>query len=325
MLRRWLSRAATGCRQPSSQLPPEFPRLQDSTPSPLRPPCLRNSTPSPPELPRLRNSAPLSLPPVCVIRPHFRDGFRFGGERQQLRASHTPRGARGQHAYPYACRRSPRNCAPLRSHLYVCGGVHSPGGVCRRRLACSGVVSEAAIAEAPSGETVRASLRTASPTLSRALPPACCVAHTIPPRNRRGHTPKEVFGKPTAPPRTFRRLSPRRFASRAPLFVRPAALFFVRLVPSARRSALRTPPPRPALLCAPTAPRPARSDGCRVIRLRRFCEPPLPSRLITAARCNGRRLWQSKPAINVFRYRKSHITVIGYSVFCHKRRSLHGR
>lgn len=147
-------------------------------------------------------------PPACGIRSHFRDGFRFGGERQQqLRASHTPRGARGQHAYPYACRRSPRNCAPLRSHLCVCGGVHSPGGVCRRRLACSGVVSEATIAEAPSGETVRASLRTASPILSRALPSACCVAHTIPPRNRRGHTPKEVFGKPAAPPCTFRRLS----------------------------------------------------------------------------------------------------------------------
>lgn len=81
-----------------------------------------------------------------------------------------------------------------------------------------GVVSEDAIAEAPSGEAVRASLRTASPILSRALPSACCVAHTIPPRNRRGHTPKEVFGKPAAPPGaalraprpppcTFRRLS----------------------------------------------------------------------------------------------------------------------
>ena len=124
-----------------------------------------------------------------------------------------------------------------------------------------------------------------------------------------------------------------RFAPPRPSFPVPCRLPAVLPIPYRRETEegiprkrySESPPSRPALLCAPPAPRPARSDGCRVIRLRRFCEPPLPSRLITAARCNGRRLWQSKPAINVFRYRKSYITVIGYSVFCHKRRSLHGR
>ncbi len=41
------------------------------------------------------------------------------------------------------------------------------------------------------------------------------------------------------------------------------------------------------------------------------------------ARCNGRRLWQPSLAINVFRYKKSYITVIHYSVFCHNRHPLH--
>ncbi len=49
------------------------------------------------------------------------------------------------------------------------------------------------------------------------------------------------------------------------------------------------------------------------------CTPPTNHRP-----CNERRLWQSKPAINVFRYRKSYIIVFRCSDFCHKRRSLHG-
>ena len=113
-----------------------------------------------------------------------------------------------------------------------------------------------------------------------------------------------------------------RFAPPRPSFPVPCRLPAVLPIPYRRETEEGIPRKR---YSESPPPRPARSDGCRVIRLRRFCEPPLPSRLITAARCNGRRLWQSKPAINVFRYRKSYITVIGYSVFCHKRRSLHGR
>ena len=60
------------------------------------------------------------------------------------------------------------------------------------------------------------------------------------------------------------------------------------------------------------------------------CTPPMPaapSRCTPPTNhrpCNERRLWQSKPAINVFRYRKSYIIVFRCSDFCHKRRSLHG-
>ena len=45
----------------------------------------------------------------------------------------------------------------------------------------------------------------------------------------------------------------------------------------------------------------------------------------SARECNGRRLWQPKPATTVIRYKKSYITVVRYSDFCHKRLPLHRR